>query len=121
MSEETLSQAIIKKANKTITITDDLGRSIILRKPKFSSYLNLLKALGNELSKNQAYVDNVSIVSTVVSIDGQPTPLKSSVDIDHLINDLEKSDDALPLIAQTVMENFSDALSPEEHKEAVKK
>ena len=68
MSEQSFSQEIIAKANKTVTITDDLGRIIVLRKPKFSSYLNLLKALGAELSKNQAYVDNVSIISTVVSI-----------------------------------------------------
>lgn len=121
MSEETLSQQIIKNANKTVSITDDLGRVIVLRKPKFSNHLNLLKALGTELSKNQAYVDNVSIVSTVVSIDGQPMPLKGNVDIDHLILELERSDNALPLVAQAVVENFSDFTTLEEHKEAVKK
>lgn len=117
----TLSQEIIKKANKTITITDDLGRVIVLKKPKWSSYLNLLKALGTDLSKNQAYVDNVSIISAIVSINDQPMPLKSIVDIDYVIAELEKSDDALPLIAQAVMENFSDIKSLEEHNEAVKK
>lgn len=121
MSEETLSKEIIKKANRTITIEDDLGRRIVLRKPKWSNYLNLLKALGTELSKNQAYVDNVSIVSTVVSIDEQPMPLKSTLDIDKLIEELEKSDNALPLVAQTVIENFSDIKTIEEHNDAVKK
>jgi hypothetical protein len=118
---ETLSQSIIKKANKTISIVDDLGRTIVLKKPKFSNYLNLLKALGTELSKNQAYVDNVSLVSTVVSINDQPMPLKTPIDIDYLIAELEKSDDALPLVAQAVMENFSDIKTIEEHAEAVKK
>lgn len=121
MSTETLSQEIIKNANKTVSITDDLGRVIVLKRPKFSSYLNLLKALGPQLSENKAYVDNVGVISTVVSINNEPMPIKTLVDIDFLIGTLEQSEDALPKIAAAVMENFTDVKTLEEHNKAVKK
>jgi len=118
---ETLSQEIIRKANRTVSITDDLGRVIVIRKPKFSNHLSLLKALGPELCDNKAYVDTVGIVSTVVSINGEPVYLKSQVDVDFLVKNLEESDNALPLIAEAVIENFTDSKSIEEHRQAVKK
>jgi hypothetical protein len=121
MSEETLSQQIINKANKTVSIVDDLGRTIVLKKPKFSAYLDLLKALGSELSKNEAYVQNVSILSTVVSIDGKASTLKAVVDVDFLIRKLEESDDALPKISQAVIEHFSDFKTQSEYEEEIKK
>lgn len=118
---ETFSQEVIKKGNKTLSITDDLGRVIVIRKPKFSHYLDLLKALGPELSKNSAYIEAVGIISAIVSIDGQPLPLKFSGDIDHAVRTLEQSDDALALIASSVAENFTDFKSLEEFKDSVKK
>src|SRR6185312_3898912 len=118
---ETLSQEIIRKANRTVSITDDLGRVIVIRKPKFSNHLSLLKALGPELCDNKAYVDTVGIVSTVVSINGEPVYLKSQVDVDFLVKNLEERDNALPLIAEAVIENFTDSKSIEEHRQAVKK
>lgn len=121
MTNETLSQEIIKKSNQTVTVTDDLGREIVLKKPKWSSYLNLLKALGTELSKNQAYIDNVSVISTIVSIDGNPVTLKSAVDIDYTIQMLEKSDNALPLVVQTVIKEFNEHSTQEARNEALKK
>ena len=48
-------------------------------------------------------------------------PLKNAVDIDYLILEIERSDNAFSLIANAVTENFSDKMTDEEHKEAVKK
>jgi hypothetical protein len=121
MSEETLSQSIIKKANKTISIVDDLGRTIVLKKPRYSSYLDLIKAVGSELAKNEAYLQHVSLLATVVSIDGQPMPLKNLIDIDHLVKVIEESEDALPKISKAVVEAFTDHVNQEEHNEALKK
>ncbi len=121
MKNETISQEIIRNSNKTITVTDDLGRVIVLRKPKLSSHLQLLKALGGQLSQNQAYVETVGIVSTIVSIDGQPEFVKALVDVEFLIRKLEESDDALEKIAKAVMENFVDIKSKEEYDSEVKK
>jgi hypothetical protein len=121
MSEETLSQSIIKKANKTVTITDDLGRVIVLKKPRYGSYLDLIKAIGPELAKNEIYLQHISLLATVVSVDGQPMPIKSLIDIDHLVKVLEESDDALPKISKAVVDAFTEHTTQEEHNEALKK
>jgi hypothetical protein len=121
MSEETLSNQIISKANKTITITDDIGRSIVLKKPRYSSYLELIKAIGPELSKNETYLQHVSLLATIVSIDGQPMPLKNQIDIDYLVKKIEESDNALPLISRAVVKEFTEHDNQEEHNEALKK
>jgi hypothetical protein len=118
---ETLSQEIISKANKTVTITDDLGRTFVLKKPRYSSYLNLIKAVGSELAKNEAYLQHVSLLATVVSIDGQPMPLKNLIDIEHLVKVIEESDDALSKISKAVVEAFTEHADQEEHNEALKK
>lgn len=119
--EQTLSQQIISQANKPVIVEDDLGRVIVIRKPKYSHYLNLLKALGPELSKNSAYVEAVGICSAIISIDGDPMPLKSLVDIEVLISKLENSENALTKIGDAIKENFSDHKTPEDLNEAVKK
>lgn len=116
----TLSQEIINNANKTVNVKDDLGREIVLRKPKYSHYLNLLKALGN-LANNEAYVKHVTIFSAVVSIDGQPQPLNSAIDLDHLVKVLEKSDNALELIIEAVALNFTDTMNAGEFQDQLKK
>lgn len=121
MSEETLSQKIISKANQTVSIIDDLGRTIVLKKPRYSGYLDLIKAIGPELAKNDAYLQHISLLATVVSIDGEPMPIKSTVDIDHLVKIIEESEDALAKISKAVVETFAGSLSQEEHKEALKK
>ncbi len=118
---ETLSQEIIRKSNRTVSVTDDLGRIIVVKKPKFSAHLNLLKALGPSLSENKAYVDTVGIVSTVVSVNGEPFSIKSLVDIDFMIGLLEQSENALPKIAEAVIENFTEIATLEEHSKAAKK
>jgi hypothetical protein len=118
---ETLSQQIISKANKMVTITDDLGRLIVLKKPRYSNYLNLIKAIGPELSKNEAYLQHISLLSTVVSIDNQPMPLNSLNEIDFLVLKLEESNDALGKISKALVEEFNDASTAEEHKDALKK
>src|SRR5208337_2560396 len=124
----TFSEEVISKSNKTITVTDSLGRIITLRKPKFSHYLDLLKALGPELSKNSTYFENVAICSAVVSIhDPQdssalvPVNLRTPLDIDFLVRDLEKSDDAFIKVAEAISSNFSDYKSVEEYKNTIKK
>lgn len=122
MTEQTtLSQEIIKKANKTVSVTDDLGRNIVLKKPRYSTYLDLIKAIGPELAKNEAYLQHISLLATVVSIDGQPMPLKSIIDIDYLVKILEESDNALSVISKAVVETFASSGNEEEHKEALKK
>jgi hypothetical protein len=121
MSEETLSQQIIKKANQTVSITDDLWRVIVLKKPRYSAYLDLIKAVGPDLSKNEAYLQHVSLLATVISIDGEPMPLKALVDIEHLVKKIEESDDALSKISKAVVDTFTENVSPEAYKVALKK
>lgn len=119
-TEKTFSQEIIQKANKTVSITDDLGRIIVLRKPKLSHYLNLIKSLG-KLAENQTYVDHVTIFSAVVSIDGNLISLKAPIDIDWLVLELEKSDNALLELIKAVKDNFSDISNEGGFSEELKK
>lgn len=122
MSEEikTKTQEIIDKSNRRVTITDSLGRKIVLKNPKYSAYIDLLEALGNNLANNKAYVDAIAIVTYVVSINEIPQPLNTPLEIKMLVRDLEKSD-ALERIALAVKEHFSNELSEEEVMQHLKK
>lgn len=101
----------ITEPNHQITnpvIIDSLERVIILQKPRFSDSMNFVRAIGTELSKNQAYVELACIVLLVKSISGMAVTIDSPEDVAFVIENLELAEDALPKILQSAADNFLD-------------
>jgi hypothetical protein len=67
------TQAPAPEAPKDITVTDARGRVIGLRKPPFLAQFRLIEAMGPSAT-NEAYMNSVSPVLYVASIDGDPVP-----------------------------------------------
>lgn len=62
----------------TEIVTDKNGRKIQLRRVGVLETLRLFKALGNELSNNQAYLTMAVVVSSAQMIDDVPLPFPTS-------------------------------------------
>lgn len=73
---DTPSQEIARSA--TITITDDNGREIEIRKLKPIDQLRMLEIIGPENSNNGPYLGYAVFAYSVTKLDGQPIPRVSS-------------------------------------------
>lgn len=59
------------------SVTDGFGRNLALRRISMLDRLRLFKALGPELSLNEAYVGIAALAASVTAIDGVPLPFPS--------------------------------------------
>ncbi len=110
--EETPSESIIKAANKVITVTDDRGRQIGIKKLGPLDRMKLFEVCGPENSKNEAYLGYASLAFCVSAIDGEPVPRPSSrAHLEVLIQRLD--DDGLNAVGQGVQEHFVPKDEPE--------
>lgn len=64
------SAQIVKKANERVTVTDDRGRSIVVRKLTPLDRMRMSKAAGSENATNQPYMLYALVACSVVSVDG---------------------------------------------------
>lgn len=71
------SDKIIQAGNKTATVTDELGRVIVLKKPDPLSNLDFAKAAGSD-RLNVLYLAEVAHLKYVASLDGAPVPTPGS-------------------------------------------
>jgi hypothetical protein len=60
------------------SVTDGGGRTLALRPISMLDRLRLFKALGPDLSLNEAYVGIAALAASVTAIDGVPLPFPSS-------------------------------------------
>ena len=67
------SEQIVRSANEEFSVTDSLGRSIVLKKPGVLAQFDLIEALG-DLAKNDVYRMMCIPAIYVVSIDGAIAP-----------------------------------------------
>lgn len=73
----TPSEQIVKAANEEFSVTDSLGRVIVLKKPGVLAQFDLIEALG-ELAKNDVYRIMCIPAIYVVSINGEFAPPPSN-------------------------------------------
>ncbi len=74
---ETPSSAFIKGAQKTVEVTDEIGRLFKIKKPAPVAQLRLIEVLG-DLASNQAYMGAILPLICVATIDGHAPPAMSS-------------------------------------------
>jgi hypothetical protein len=70
----TPSARIVASAAATVTVTDALGRALVLRRPGALDKLRLFKAVGPYLAANDPYLGMAMLACSVTSIDGVPVP-----------------------------------------------
>jgi hypothetical protein len=110
---ETPSSQLIAQASKDVSITDDKGRTLVLRRPGVLAQFRLIEALG-ETAKNDVYVRMVLPVLYVHQIDGDVVDaLVRKSQVEALIQRL--SDEGMSAVMTGVSENFS-ARDPEKDK-----
>ena len=115
---QTPTQEAVAAAQKTVTVKDDRGRAIVLRKPQVLAQYRLVLAL-EERAKNEVYMGMVLPLIFVGSIDGDPVspPLRQS-DVDALIQRLDE--DGINAVMQGVQEHFGQGATDPATKESIK-
>ena len=99
----TPSQIIVRSAIKTLTVVDQKGRRLSLRRLTALDTLRLFKAAGPVLSQNGPWLTMAGLAFSVLEIDGIPVPAPSTeAQVEGLIERL--GDDGLAAIADTIKE-----------------
>jgi len=112
------SDQIVQQANAEVTVSDERGRVIKLKKPGVLAQFRLIEALG-ETAKNEVYMGMVLPLIFVTSIDDDPVYQPASKrEVEALIQRLDE--DGIAAVLQGVQENFGKT-DPEADKAAVKK
>jgi hypothetical protein len=112
------SDQIVQQANAEVTVSDERGRVIKLKKPGVLAQFRLIEALG-ETAKNEVYMGMVLPLIFVTSIDDDPVFQPASKrEVEALIQRLDE--DGIAAVLQGVQENFGKT-DPEADKAAVKK
>lgn len=68
---DTPSAQMVRASVQPVTITDELGRAIVLKKPSPLANLDFAKAAGGSGPVNQLYLAEVAHLKFVASIDGE--------------------------------------------------
>jgi hypothetical protein len=70
----TPTDIIVSNANKSLEVSDALGRRLMIRRLNALDRLRLLKAAGPELSQNDAWLNMAGLACSVIEINGAPRP-----------------------------------------------
>ncbi|MCK4121404.1 hypothetical protein HFK83_03340 [Ralstonia pseudosolanacearum] len=113
------SEQLIKAAAAEVTVQDDKGRTLSLRKPGVLAQYRLVEAVGPEAAKNEVYMAMIMPLIYVASVDGNPVIMPTNKrQVDALIQMLDEEGVAAAMAG--VQANFG-APNPEADAEALKK
>ena len=99
----TPSQTIVRQAAKTLSVVDQTGRRLLLRRLTALDTLRLFKAAGPVLAQNEPWLSMAGMAFSVFEIDGVPMPGPTTeAQIESLIERL--GDEGLTAIADTIKE-----------------
>ncbi|MDE2354944.1 MAG: hypothetical protein KGL17_07975 [Betaproteobacteria bacterium] len=112
------SEEVVAKAAAEVSVTDDRGRTIKLRRPGVIAQFRLVEILG-DTAKNEVYMSMVLPVIFVTAIDDDPVsqPARKS-EVEALIQRLDE--DGLAAVGAGVLEHFGKQ-DPEADRAALKK
>lgn len=80
----TPSEIIIAAAKRTVTVTDELGRAITVRRMNVSHRLRFMKVVPAELQTNPLWLTSAMTIASVIEIDGVPTaPLLNELSVEQ--------------------------------------
>jgi hypothetical protein len=95
------TQTIVREAARTLTVVDQMGRRLLLRRLTALDTLRLFKAAGPVLAQNEPWLSMAGLAFAVLEIDGVPTPAPANeTQIESLITRL--GDEGLAAIADTI-------------------
>lgn len=69
------SAQIIAAGARTVTVTDEAGRSLVIKRMLVSDRLRFLRAVPPELQNNPLWMANALAIASVITIDGVPCPI----------------------------------------------
>lgn len=116
---KTPSEQIIDSSKKEVSVVDSKGRTLVLCEPSWFSRANFLGAIDADKSTKTAYLNMVSMLMYVVSIDKRPVVIKKQLDIDGYLKELDNA--GFEAIGNTFLEHFSQGSDLDEEKEKIKK
>ncbi len=117
LNPESPSQAVVKAGNMSVTVTDDNGRQITVKKLNALDRMRLFEVVGSENVSNEAYLGYASLAYHVSAIDGEPVPHPGSkAQLEALVQRLD--DAGMNAVGAAVSENFLQAQG--DPKDAVK-
>ena len=101
-------------------LVDKLGRKIAVKAPSTLERINFFRIIGAEDCGNQMVLAELSNAMWLVSIDDKIMPKKQMVDINHIVQELEKGD-ADELIGKHRIELFKQKQTTEVEETALVK
>jgi hypothetical protein len=112
---ETASEQMTKPV--TESVTDSLGRSIVVRKPRSLDRMKVFELIGADNAKNEPYLGYAVLAYAVTSIDGSALPVPTTkIALEAVVKRLD--DDGI-LAVSKAFAKFNPA-SEDEAKETVK-
>lgn len=113
------SVEIVQEAMHEFSISDALGRTIVLCKPGILAQYRLVEAVGNDAAKNEVYMGMIMPILYVASIDGNPVAQPSNkAQVEALLQRLDEA--GIVAVANGVKVHYGKP-NPEADKEALKK
>lgn len=87
---ETPSEQVIKRGTAApVTITDDLGRTLKIRKLGIADQMRIRRVLGADLSRNEQYITLATLAFCVAEMDGETVIPPSGVrEVEHFVDRL---------------------------------
>jgi hypothetical protein len=114
---DTPSEQVVAQAKAEVTITDEQGRSIVLRKPPILAEYRIVEAMGDS-AMNAVYHAMVAPLIFVSSINGDEVELPTTKrQIEALIQRLDH--DGIKAVNKSVQENWG-VKDPEAEKDSRK-
>ena len=111
----TPSEKVVASAASSVTVTDSLGRSILVRRPLLSDQLDLMVVVGSEAAKNEMYMAMMNVLLHVLAIDDDPTlPLTTKKTVDEMINKL--GNEGVEAVTGAISEHFSKTFTVDDVK-----
>lgn len=111
----TPTDKVVTAAASSVTVTDSLGRSILVRRPLLSDQLDLMVVVGPEASKNDMYMAMMNVLLHVQSIDDDPIlPLTTKKAVDEMVNKL--GNEGVEAVTKAISEHFSKTFTVDEVK-----
>jgi hypothetical protein len=104
----------------SVTVKDERGRSIEVRRIKTLDRMKLLELIGPDNSMNSHYLSFATLEYSVASIDGMPVAsVRSKLALEAVVQQLD--DDGFAAVADAFAKNFlPPAITEDEAKAAVK-
>lgn len=116
---KTPSDQIVNASKKEVAVIDKEGRTLVLCEPSWFTRAGFLGAISGEKASNNAYLNIVSPLAYLVSIDKQPVVITKQLDIDGYLKQLGNS--GFEAIGNAMIDYFSSNSSLDEEKEKIKK